>query len=306
MTRIYQKKMRPSFLLVPSPQSQAAILQNFSHKRPNLPGDSSIPRPKSNHSVLRQIHFSHRVKSESSDWMNGTSLLAILRLMFRCLECFSMVNIWTPYWNIFSSELKDVLSNIVHLSTLKTLRLIGVKVPITFFLHIVHLTTLELYPVSPNDFFEESSSSLTLASSTKKRVAPMASQTEIDRCLWHILCLTGTGFPSSAYFSLIQDIESLTESIFLPFMCRLRFFKIYFAFGSANMHDFNILSSLMGSLCISLTSLATLEHLQSLISFRGFVRDFDSDEFFDNLRHAEPGVIWTPLSLIQPVHITTG
>ena len=213
-----------------------------------------------------------------------------------------MVNIWTPYWNIFSSELKDVLSNIVHLSTLKTLRLIGVKVPITFFLHIVHLTTLELYPVSPNDFFEESSSSLTLASSTKKRVAPMASQTEIDRCLWHILCLTGTGFPSSAYFSLIQDIESLTESIFLPFMCRLRFFEIYFAFGSANMHDFNILSSLMGSLCISLTSLATLEHLQSLISFRGFVRDFDSDEFYDNLRHAEPGVIWTPLSLIQPVH----
>ena len=59
-------------------------------------------------------------------WMDDKSVLAILRLSFACLECFS-VNLlcdWTPEplcWNSLSSELKDALSNIVHSSNLKTL-----------------------------------------------------------------------------------------------------------------------------------------------------------------------------------------
>ena len=91
-------------------------------------------------------------------WMNGTSLLAILRLPFGCLECFS-INLGQCYtnpkpwdWNKFSSELKDALSNIIHSSSLKTLSLRGItKVPITFFLQIVHLATLELNSLSPKD-----------------------------------------------------------------------------------------------------------------------------------------------------------
>ena len=127
--------------------------------------------------------------SETSDsWMNGASLLAILQLPFCCLECFSIIvhkDKWAriPWsWDCFSSEMKDALSNILHSSTLKTLSLTGItKLPITFFLHIAHHTTLELHSLSPNDFGDENS--LTLA--TSNGMAPSASHTVIDRCVWH-------------------------------------------------------------------------------------------------------------------------
>ena len=237
------------------------------------------------------------------EWMNGTSLLAILRLPFSCLECFSIIvhrdfgNRYSWDWNSFSSELKDALSNIIlHSSSLKTLSLRGIaKVPITFFLRIVHLTTLELHSLSPNDFGDENSSSL--AQAAPKGVAPTASHTVIDRCVWHFRKgrMRGTRFPLSAYFSLIQDREGPTESIFLPFMCRLRFFKIYIDLGSATMYDFDILSLLMGSLRISLTSPATLEHLEFNIWFRGFSNNFDTYRFYDDLRNAE---VWSHLDSI--------
>ena len=144
-------------------------------------------------------------------WMNGTSLLAILRLPFGCLECFS-INLGQCYtnpkpwdWNKFSSELKDALSNIIHSSSLKTLSLRGItKVPITFFLQIVHLATLELNSLSVDDFFDDNSSSLT----------PMTSHTVIDRFVWRLReglgynydyeYMPSTRFPSFAYFSLIE------------------------------------------------------------------------------------------------------
>jgi len=91
--------------------------------------------------------------------------------------------------------------------TLKTLSLRKIEeVPITFFLHIVHLTTLELHFISPDEFVYENSSSLTQAAS--KGMSPMASHAVIDRCLWNIFedseeDVRGTRFPSSAYFSLI-------------------------------------------------------------------------------------------------------
>ena len=103
--------------------------------------------------------------SDNSAWMNGTSLLAILRLPFCSLECFSIVVcredwVWNTWnWMSFSSEVQDALSNIIHSPTLKTLSLSGIsKVPTTFFLRIVHLKTLELHSLSPNDFGGENSS----------------------------------------------------------------------------------------------------------------------------------------------------
>ena len=126
-------------------------------------------------------------------WINDTSLLAILRLPFCCLECFSIIlrkvildwdwefKYWD--WNCFSSEMKDALSNIILSSTLKTLSLDGItNIPTTFFLHIPHLTTLELYSLTPNDFCDENLSSLTRTAS--KGVPPMASDTVIDKCVW--------------------------------------------------------------------------------------------------------------------------
>ena len=119
------------------------------------------------------------------DWINGTSLLAILRLPFFRLECFSIYvcsscesnesNDFCWDWNSFSSELKDALSNIIHLSTLENLSLANVtNVPITLFLHL-RLTTLIL-SLSPNDLYDENSNSL----------APMAYHTVIDRLVWHL------------------------------------------------------------------------------------------------------------------------
>jgi hypothetical protein len=117
-----------------------------------------------------------------SVWMNGTSLLAILRLPSCCLECFSIItnrDTWTPYtswnWNAFSCELKDALSNIIHSSTLKTLTISGItNVPITFLLPIVHLTTLGLHSILPNNFHDGNLSSLA-----------SHSVIQVDRCVWH-------------------------------------------------------------------------------------------------------------------------
>ena len=128
-------------------------------------------------------------------WINSPSLLAILRLPFCCLESFSIGSCdysgtnWYPLhwdWNCFNSEIKDALSNIMLSSPVKTLFLEDISnIPTTFFLHITHLTTLKLYSLTPSDFCDENSSSLTLAGS--KGVAPMASDIVIDRCVWHYM-----------------------------------------------------------------------------------------------------------------------
>jgi hypothetical protein len=135
------------------------------------------------------------------DWINGTLLLAILRLPFCRLERFSICgwphHDWNWDWNNFSSELKDALSNIIHSSTLKTLTLKNIiNVPITLFLHL-HLTKLDL-SLSPNNFYDQNSNSLTRVPS--KRVAPIASHTVIDRLVWHLDGgnVHGTRLPSSA------------------------------------------------------------------------------------------------------------
>ena len=146
--------------------------------------------------------------------------LSISRPKSGCLECFSILmsdSIWVPYpwdWNTFSSELKDALSNIIHSSTLKTRTISGfANVPITCLLPIIHLTTLELHSTSPNDFYDENSSSLTPAAS--KGVAPMASHTviQVDRCVWHLrsIHVHGTRLPSSAYLSVFKFIRRAHE-----------------------------------------------------------------------------------------------
>ena len=126
-----------------------------------------------------------------SGWMAHRYLLLWLGLPFCCLKSrllyTRMIGIRILGTGIvFSSELKDVLSNIIyHIScTLKILSLRRIiKVPNTFSLHIqvVHLTTLELHSLSPNDFGNENLTSLTQAAS--KGVAPMASHAVIDWCV---------------------------------------------------------------------------------------------------------------------------
>ena len=80
--------------------------------------------------------------------------------------------------------------------------------------------------------------------------------------------------------------------MFLPFMCRLRFLEIFIDLGSATEFDFDILSFLMGSLCMSLTSPATLEQLKFNISFNGNTDNFD---FYEDVRGAD---VWSHLDSI--------
>ena len=108
---------------------------------------------------------------------------------FRFLEDFSIIvrrDVWNyGNWNwnrnLFSSEMKDALLNIIHSYALKTLSLTDIiEVPITFFLHIVHLSTLELLSLSPNHFGDENSELSLLTWAASKGVAPV-----IDQCVWH-------------------------------------------------------------------------------------------------------------------------
>jgi hypothetical protein len=90
-------------------------------------------------------------------------------------------------------------------------------------------------------------------------------------------------------------MEGPTEPIFLPFMCRLRYFEIDIDPGSAFMVDFDILSFLMRSLCVSLTSPATLEHLKFTICFCGNDNNFDHYGFYKDLCDAD---VWSHLDSI--------
>jgi hypothetical protein len=96
-------------------------------------------------------------------------------------------------------------------------------------------------------------------------------------------------------------MEGPTEPIFLPFMCRLRYFEINANPDSADMDDFNILSFLIRSLCVSLTSPATLEHLKLKIKiwFRGNDNFY---AFYDEFRDAD---IWNHLDSIITLPISS-
>ena len=191
-----------------------------------------------------------------------SSLLAVLQLPFCNLECFSIDGMYHPSldwtWNSFSSELKDAILNIIHSSTLKTLSLTGItEVPITFFFHIVHLTTLELDFIMPIDFVGDSSS---------KGVAPKTSHIAIDRCVWRFKMFEVRDFFFRLFFTnLRQRSHTITEPIFLPFLSRLRFLEIHIELYNCRFEGWTFL---IDSLCLSLTSPATLEHLELNIWFQ--------------------------------------
>ena len=80
-------------------------------------------------------------------------------------------------------------------------------------------------------------------------------------------------------------------------MCRLRFFKIHANFETETMDEFKfpILSLLMDSLCISLTSPATLEHLELNLRLRSRIFGSDFESFYESLRAAD---VWSHLDSI--------
>jgi hypothetical protein len=90
-------------------------------------------------------------------------------------------------------------------------------------------------------------------------------------------------------------MEGPTEPIFVPFMCRPRSVKIFaghFMAGDSDVLSSDVLSIWMRSLCVSLTSPATLERLELEISF---IYPDDYDAFLENLRDAD---IWSQLDSI--------
>ncbi|KAM6492892.1 hypothetical protein JOM56_011026 [Amanita muscaria] len=239
-------------------------------------------------SFVRSIAIRYS-SSKSRLQLNRTLLIPILRLTFCCLESFSIDfetgrrwdwNLDPSNWNDFGSKLKDALSTIIHSSTLKTLKLAEVNMPIKL-LHGIHLTKLVLHNLRSlllNDLDGEQSRLPTSAAS--EGVATTASHIVVDQCVWRFYTRTRFG---------------PTEPIFLPFMCRLRVFEIRIDPSSATMSDFDILSFLVRSLRVSLTSPATLEHIKFDILFFGKDSNFDYYTLFDDLRNAD---VWSHLDSI--------
>ena len=83
-------------------------------------------------------------------------------------------------------------------------------------------------------------------------MVPTAFHPVIDVCEWH----DRYGWRNFVHFNY-------TGSVVLPFLSRLRVFEIYI--DAFTLLDLNILTFLIGSLSISLTSPATLQHLKSKI-----------------------------------------
>lgn len=140
-------------------------------------------------------------------------------------------------------------------STLKNLSL--TKVPIAFFfLRIVHLTSLELHSLCRTILVARTQARWQTSS---MRVAP-----ESMTFLGRTCTLRRTRFPSSAFFSLIQDIKDPTDSIFL--LCGLHF------------HEPRLCKQVW--LCISFISPATHEHLKFNLRFRGFNDNFNRYRYY--------------------------
>ena len=78
-------------------------------------------------------------------------------------------------------------------------------------------------------------------------------------------------------------------------MSHLRVLQIYINPSSATISDFAMLSSLMRSLCASLTSPATLEHVKLIIAFEGNDNFFDHYKFYRDLRRDD---VWRYLDSI--------
>ena len=135
---------------------------------------------------------------------NRTSLIALLRLPLCSLESFSIIGgtgwSWAPLnWNYFSSELKDTFSTIIHSSTLKTLHLKTISVPIMLFLG-TNLTKLELTDVSSNEFDSEQSSLRLLTPGASEGVVTTASHTVVDHCVWkYFKAVHSMRFPTMTY-----------------------------------------------------------------------------------------------------------
>jgi hypothetical protein len=126
--------------------------------------------------------------------LNGTALIAILRLPFCCLESFSL-DMWCKHmhWNKFSSELQKALSNIIHSPALSVLDLNGIDMPMML-LQGIHLTELVLKSLLPNYFVGMQSSS-----------PPAASQTVIDKCKWRFFKpQRGKSLTTFSYFPVIN------------------------------------------------------------------------------------------------------
>ena len=97
-------------------------------------------------------------------------------------------------------------------------------------------------------------------------------------------------FRLSTCFSLIRE-DSGAKSIFIPFLCRLRFLEIHTSFFDIPRHDgFNldILAFLLDSLSISLTgtSPGILEHLEFNIFFRDGGYQVYREAHYERLRDA--------------------
>jgi hypothetical protein len=141
--------------------------------------------------------------SEAYLRLNGTALIAILRLPFCCLESFTWYNNTERHWNGFSSDLQEALSNIIRSPALRVLGLNRIDMPMML-LQGIHLTELVLNSPSLDDFVGMQSSSPPAA----PEEVVTTTQTVIDKCKWYFFKpVHGKRLPTSSYFSVIWNME---------------------------------------------------------------------------------------------------
>ena len=243
--------------------------------------------------------------STNPEWTNGASLLS-----FRCLEDFLIIvrrDVWNYRnwnWNLFNSELKDALSNIIHSYTLKTLSLADItEVPITFFLHIVYLSKFGVtFPFAEPFWWRE----------LRVTLANMGTFEGSGTNDWPVcVCVAFQG-------GTCAHQPRPCTIICLLFLANFRTFKGPLTWSRNSCAVYAPLKSTFTSIpqpymtfiscpwwvhCnISLTSPATLEHLVFNIRFRDYINHFNSYRFYDNLRDADVWSIWTLSPLIHPGH----
>jgi hypothetical protein len=140
---------------------------------------------------------------------NNSDLIALLRFPFCRLHQFTL-SLWhESHWNFFSSELKDALSAIIHSSSLETLHISHLDVPMTFF-QGMHVEKLIL----------SSGQSPLLTTAASEGGATTISHAVVDHCEWNFFSpVFGMRFPLQIRSEILPH-QKMKQRVRNRYSCR--------------------------------------------------------------------------------------
>jgi hypothetical protein len=139
---------------------------------------------------------------------NNSDLIALLRFPFCRLHQFTL-SLWhESHWNFFSSELKDALSAIIHSSSLETLHISHLDVPMTFF-QGMHVEKLIL-----------SSGQSPLLTTAASEGGATISHAVVDHCEWNFFSpVFGMRFPLQIRSEILPH-QKMKQRVRNRYSCR--------------------------------------------------------------------------------------